>query len=669
MSTPATTPATTEGRRVRLVGPLFGYDLGRLARRHRTLLLRCTYALLLLVWLCFLFGERFLLTDAFGRGPALPLREWARFALDFVTAVLALQGAAVFVLTPAYLASAVAEEKERRTLELLFTTPLLDREIVLGKLFSRLAHLASILLTALPIISLTELWGGVDGNVLLAGFAVTVLALLSVGGLSILCSVCSSSVLSAVASSYVFVAFFALFCFAFPSCSPATFLGEFDRRFSIELRDWQDEVSSSIQFAGPAPAFGPALALPPRPDPVAILLKMLGEAALAHGFVFLACTGLAIVMLDEVRAPPIRAEPPVVQPVTPPPPRKQRPPATRAVVLANESWGPFEEAEKPPLKKPVLLADESWGPFAEPEPRREPVPWAPLRPPVSDPALLWKEAYHGSGTMPGPTPLDWPARRWGGLLLLLGITWAYFLYLHALGPEIGSNLVRGLNPVIRVLSIGLAGIWCLVLAFRAAGSVCRERDRRTLESLLLLPVERAEILRAKWLGSILRGRRLGYGLAALWVLGLVTGALHCWAVVLLAAACGVYVALLASLGVWLSLASRNTLWANLTMALILLLLFGAPWLGGSYDRSPFYGPSEPSWWQSFIEVGLHPVSTWWTVGFSWGEFADGLRGDYRTLGLNLAGVLAGLVVYGLAAWVFWRLACARLDREPDRRQG
>jgi hypothetical protein len=59
----------------------------------------------------------------------------------------------------------------------------------------------------------------------------------------------------------------------------------------------------------------------------------------------------------------------------------------------------------------------------------------------------------------------------------------------------------------------------------------------------------------------------------------------------------------------------------------------------------------------------------WLVGFSRSEFADGLRGDYRTLGLNLAGVLTGLVVYGLAAWGCWRLACRRLDREPDHRQG
>jgi hypothetical protein len=137
--------------RVRLVGPLFVYDLARLARRGRTTLLRATYGLLLLAWLCFLFGQRFpedvQPTRLFARGPILSVQEWVHFTWGFVAAVMLVQGAAVFVITPAYLAGAITEEKERQTLELLFTTPLLDCEIILGKLLGRLVHLATVLLT------------------------------------------------------------------------------------------------------------------------------------------------------------------------------------------------------------------------------------------------------------------------------------------------------------------------------------------------------------------------------------------------------------------------------------------------------------------------------------------------------------------------------------------
>src|SRR5204862_3873863 len=124
----------------------------------------------------------------FDPGPVMSQKRLAEFALGCVAALMAVQGAAVFALTPAYLAGAIAEEKERGTLELLFTTPLLNREIICGKLFGRLAHLGFILLFGLPIMALMQLWGGVDAGVLLAGFDVAGLALLSIGSISILCS-------------------------------------------------------------------------------------------------------------------------------------------------------------------------------------------------------------------------------------------------------------------------------------------------------------------------------------------------------------------------------------------------------------------------------------------------------------------------------------------------
>ena len=51
---------------------------------------------------------------------------------------------------------AVADEKDRRTLDYLLTTDLGDSEIVFGKLIARLATLSLILLTGLPIFSLLQ---------------------------------------------------------------------------------------------------------------------------------------------------------------------------------------------------------------------------------------------------------------------------------------------------------------------------------------------------------------------------------------------------------------------------------------------------------------------------------------------------------------------------------
>src|SRR5260370_1408916 len=82
----------------------------------------------------------------------------------------AVQLVAVFLLTPLCAAGAITEEKEKRTLDFVLSTDLRDREIVWGKLASRMAYLVLFVLTGLPILSAIQFLGGVDPNLVLAGF-------------------------------------------------------------------------------------------------------------------------------------------------------------------------------------------------------------------------------------------------------------------------------------------------------------------------------------------------------------------------------------------------------------------------------------------------------------------------------------------------------------------
>src|SRR5437016_5017926 len=79
-------------------------------------------------WLYVLFNDRFpayiRLSNMWEPGPRLSRHDMADFAEKLVAAVMGVQGAAVFVITPAYLANAIAEERERGTLELVLTMPL-----------------------------------------------------------------------------------------------------------------------------------------------------------------------------------------------------------------------------------------------------------------------------------------------------------------------------------------------------------------------------------------------------------------------------------------------------------------------------------------------------------------------------------------------------------------
>src|SRR5262249_5266103 len=97
----------------------------------------------------------------------------AEFAERFFNVFMVLQFSLVMLLTPVYAASSIAEEKDRKTLEYLLATDLRNREIVLGKLLSRLAILTLTVLTGLPVLSVVQFLGGVDPDLLLAGFVAT----------------------------------------------------------------------------------------------------------------------------------------------------------------------------------------------------------------------------------------------------------------------------------------------------------------------------------------------------------------------------------------------------------------------------------------------------------------------------------------------------------------
>jgi len=112
----------------------------------------------------------------------------------FVFMILAVQNLAILGLGPLYFAGAIAEEKERKTLELLFVSQMRDGEIFFGKLWARVLHLGGIMLASLPVLSIAQVLGGVDMSVLVANYLNSFLLLVTVGSVSLLVSVLSRSV-------------------------------------------------------------------------------------------------------------------------------------------------------------------------------------------------------------------------------------------------------------------------------------------------------------------------------------------------------------------------------------------------------------------------------------------------------------------------------------------
>ena len=65
-------------------------------------------------------------------------------------------------IMPALTSGSISGERERQTLELLFTTKMTPRDIVLGKLFSALSQLFVLVISSLPILLLTFVYGSVS---------------------------------------------------------------------------------------------------------------------------------------------------------------------------------------------------------------------------------------------------------------------------------------------------------------------------------------------------------------------------------------------------------------------------------------------------------------------------------------------------------------------------
>src|SRR5438309_11467178 len=109
---------------VRLFGPVLPYDMVRTARRGRFVLIRCVYAGVL----ASILGMVYLSWYADRPSGEISVTELADFAERFFFTFMTVQFCAVVLLTPAYTGGAIAEEKERHTLEYLLATDLRNPE-------------------------------------------------------------------------------------------------------------------------------------------------------------------------------------------------------------------------------------------------------------------------------------------------------------------------------------------------------------------------------------------------------------------------------------------------------------------------------------------------------------------------------------------------------------
>jgi ABC-type transport system involved in multi-copper enzyme maturation permease subunit len=182
--------------------------VGTASRRRKDLYLRAGYVAILAAVL--VFGLLFI--TASGR---FSLRDLAAGSANVFVNLSVLQLILICLLTPIFMASAITKEANPKTWDILLTTPLSPLQIVLGNLFGRLFFIAALLIGALPLMVVTQFFGGVPLDTILLTQLVAFCLALSIAAAAIAMSVTRTSGRKAAVSFFVVTVLYILVTFVF----------------------------------------------------------------------------------------------------------------------------------------------------------------------------------------------------------------------------------------------------------------------------------------------------------------------------------------------------------------------------------------------------------------------------------------------------------------------
>lgn len=576
---------------MKLFGPILRWELIRIARRQRLTLSRTLFALALFAIAVVVYWTAYQ-----GLRTKFSLREVARVTEGLFYGLLALLFVAVATFTPQWTSDAITGEKERRTLPFLLLTDLTSREIIVGKLASRLAQLGTFLLAGLPVFVGLQFFGGVDPTVIWIAFGALAVTMWSVGSLAMLNSVYGKTPRAAAQRTGQAIAFYVVGMMiagqlmqAFPT------VGRWPGFLSFDLSD----VHEWLNIANPLAAIEQITRAVGNTFS-STLWTVFRNYALAH-----LALGLAFVTLAIVRLRPVAASLPLDGPT----------PNVRGGVA---------------LRRPAV--------------GNRPVYWK----------MLWCDAR----------PIK---SRWGQALtrFVYLLSYAPVLVVLILAMHFGRSkgaVEEAINVYMRlVVTIVMSGM-LLYIAGLAAGSIGRERTKQTLDEILLTDLSTTEILKQKWLASVISVRWMVLWVMLHWALALVVGGLHPLAIPTLAFLWVVDVLYAASLGIYFAARTASTQKAHFWTTMVGLLWAIAPLSLGMMAMWLLPG-------RSSTPIGLFMISPPAALGvaaFSLEDWQDLMNGRIEHLNAMVVGSAVGAGIHLLLAGWFWIRATQWLPRMIGR---
>jgi ABC-type transport system involved in multi-copper enzyme maturation permease subunit len=166
-------------------------------RRRRDLFIRCGYlGLLILLVLLSLYGADVSTTD---------LASLAKTSAGVFQSLSYLQLGLVALLAPIFTAGAITQEKDSQTYDILLCTPLSNGQIVLGSLLSRLFFVVILLVSGIPIFSITQIFGGVLIKNIITSFLIATVTAFVTGAMAMAIATFKVGTRRTIFSFYMFI--------------------------------------------------------------------------------------------------------------------------------------------------------------------------------------------------------------------------------------------------------------------------------------------------------------------------------------------------------------------------------------------------------------------------------------------------------------------------------
>src|SRR5215213_4183071 len=168
-------------------------------KRTRDAIIRCGYLGLLIglvVVLLLSSGE------SLGSGDLTAL---AKTSSQLFQNMSYLQLGLVALLAPIFTAGAITQEKDSQTYDILLSTPLTNGQIVLGSLLSRIFFVVALLISGIPIFSITQIFGGVSIASIVKSFGIAAATAFVTGALAMAIAVFKVGTRRTIFSFYLFI--------------------------------------------------------------------------------------------------------------------------------------------------------------------------------------------------------------------------------------------------------------------------------------------------------------------------------------------------------------------------------------------------------------------------------------------------------------------------------